>query len=61
MEKGYYYIRFKGDSEGTIGYYNQQEEYSWECIGSDEIFNDIEIDVLGKVDIPNHIVLEERK
>lgn len=49
MKTGYYWIEF--GNEKTIGYYDsfEAEDYAWVIIGSDEIFEDDEINVLQRV------------
>lgn len=65
LKKGYYWIRFKGEKEEMIGYYNRdnskggygEEEYSdgskssynWEIIGSDEIYKNDKIEIIREV------------
>ena len=46
MDKGYYWIKLKGEDEWAIGYYkgnvdphdNLPLSYPWQYIGSDEIY-----------------------
>lgn len=53
---GYYWVKFTGDKEYTIGYYEPfgngiENIYPWQVVGSDEIYDEGEFEDI----LPNRI------
>lgn len=51
INKGYYWVRFIGYSQYTIGCYNDNSAYPWQVVGSDEIFKREEIEPIKFIDL----------
>jgi hypothetical protein len=66
MRRGYYFIRFLKNCYGkpnkfwTIGYRGKSNYKPWECVGSDEIFGDDELEIGPEVVFPVGYPIEKR-
>lgn len=53
---GFYWVRLNSRTV-TVGYRNvTSERYPWEVVGSDEIFEEREIEVIEKIDPPSGVI-----
>ena len=55
MKSGYYWVVFKDDKrqEATVGYFDAAApNYPWQVLGSDDIFESYQFEVLAPIEPP---------